>query len=310
MGAGSDNLDVVTGAFSYTGRYIARRLLAAGRSVRTLTGHPDRSNPFDTPVEARPFRFDEPDRLAEDLRGADTLYSTYWVRFARGGLTHMRAVAHLRALIAAAQTAGIRRMVHVSITGASSASALPYFRGKGLVEEALRGSGLSYGIMRPALVFGPEDVLLHNIAWILRRFPVFTVFGDGGYRVQPVHVDDLAALAVRLGGSGENIELDAVGPETYTYSDLVRRIAGAIGRHPRLVHVSPAFGLALGRLLSAAVHDVVITRDEIAGLMAGLLVSEAPPTAPTRLGEWLDTHGATLGRQYASEVARHFDRRR
>lgn len=302
--------DVVTGAFSYTGRYIAGRLLAAGRRVRTLTGHPDRPNPFPQPVEARPLHFDEPDLLAADLRGADTVYSTYWVRFARGGLTHMRAVAHLRALIAAAQAAGVRRLVHVSITGASSSSPLPYFRGKGLVEEALRSSGLSYGIVRPALVFGPEDVLLHNIAWILRHFPFFTVFGDGRYRVQPVHVDDLATLAVELGTAPENAEIDAVGPETYTFDELVLRIAEAMGEPARLLHVPPGLGLVLGQLLGLAVRDVVITRDEIAGLMAGLLVSPQPPTAPTALGAWLDANRETLGRAYVSEVARHFDRPR
>ena len=304
----SDHLDAVTGAFSYTGKYIARRLLAAGRQVRTLTGHPQRPNPFEVAVEARPFHFDAPDRLTEDLRGVDTLYSTYWVRFARGGVTHDRAVEHLRTLFLAAKAAGVRRVIHVSITGAAVASPLPYFRGKGLAEEALRASGVSWGIVRPALIFGPEDVLLHNIAWILRRLPVFALFGDGAYPVQPVHVDDLAAIAVQLAGGNENAVVEAVGPETYTYADLVRRIAAAVGRRPRLLRVSPGLGLVLGRLLGYAVGDVVLTREEIAGLMAGLLVGDGPPSAPTRLSAWLEAHAATLGVRYASEVARHFDR--
>lgn len=300
-------MDVVTGAFSYTGQSIARRLLGAGRRVRTITGHPDRTGVVPG-VEAFPFDFEHPDLVTDHLRGADTLYSTYWVRFARGDVDHMRAVAHLQTLFAAARSAGVRRVVHVSITGADAANPLPYFRGKGLVEQFLATSGLSFGIVRPALIFGDQDVLLHNIAWILRRFPVFTVFGDGCYRIQPVHVDDLAEIAIRLGGDLQNATVDAVGPETYSFTELVQRISRAIGRHPRILHVAPGTGLLLGRLLSLLVGDVLITKDEIAGLMADLLVSAQPPTAPTKLGEWLDSHAATLGARYASEVARHFDR--
>lgn len=303
-------LDVVTGAFGYTGRHITRRLLASGRRVRTLTGHPDRPNPFGPHVEARALAFDRPATLAEGLRGADTLYCTYWVRFARGPLTHAQAVRNLEALFAAARSAGVRRVVHVSITGASPESPLPYFRGKGQAEEALHASGLSAAVLRPALIFGAEDILLHNIAWILRHSPLFAIFGRGNYRLQPVHVDDLAALAVDLGRGAEAVTLDAVGPETYTYAGLVRAIARALGRRPRMIHVSPGVGWALAAALGLLVGDVVVTRDEIAGLMAGLLVSAGPPTAPTRLGAWLAEHAGDLGRHYVSEVERHYTRPR
>ncbi len=299
-------LDAVTGAFGYTGRYIAGRLLASGRLVRSLTGHPDRPNPLGAPVEVRPLRFDAPAALQADLAGVDTLYCTYWVRYARGALTHARATEHLQSLFGAARAAGVRRLVYVSITGASAASPLPYFRGKGLVEQALRASGLGYAIVRPTLVFGEQDILLHNIAWLLRRFPVFTVFGDGRYPVQPVFVDDLAELAIRLGQADADMECDAAGPERYAFADLVRRIGGAIG-HPRpLLHVRPKTALALATLVGALVGDVVVTRDEIAGLTAGLLVPAGAATGHTPLGAWLDAHGKTLGRHYASETARHY----
>lgn len=301
-------LDAVTGAFGYTGRHIAERLLTSGRSVRTLTGHPDRPDALREQIEVRPLNFDAIDQLTQDLRGVDTLYCTYWVRFARGGLDHLRAVENLKRLFSAAERAGVRRVVHVSITGASSDSPLPYFRGKGLVEEALHQSRLPHGIVRPALIFGDEDILLHNIAWIVRRLPFFPIFGDGTYRVQPIHVDDLAGLAMQLGNEAETRTVDAVGPETYTFTALVERIAQAVGRHPKLVHISPDVGVALGRIGNIVTRDVLITRDEIRGLMADLLVSHAPPTAPTALGAWLDAHHTTLGVHYVSEVQRHFDR--
>ena len=298
-------LDVVTGAFGYTGRYIAHRLLDLGRSVRTLTGRIG-EDPFGGRVEAFPFNFDRLDVLAENLRGVDTLYNTYWVRFSSGNITFDRAVDNSRTLIWAAEKAGVRRLVHVSITNPSADSPLPYFRGKGLVEQAIRESGLSYAIVRPALVFGEGDILLNNIAWLLRRFPVFTVAGSGQYWAQPVYVDDLAELAVAAGPGQANTTFDAVGPETYTFDELVRLLAQRLGSRARIIHVPPVLALNLGRLVGCLVRDVVLTREEIDGLAANLLISAEPPRAATRFSEWLRQNGDTLGRAYASELSRHY----
>lgn len=298
--------DVVTGAFGYTGRHITQRLLEAGRSVRTLTGHPGRASPFGSAVTAVAFRFDDPGAMAEALRGADTLYNTYWVRFARGGVDHAVATALSRALIRAAEAAGVRRVVHVSITGADPASPLPYFRGKGLVEQALRASRLSWAIVRPALIFGPEDVLIHNIAWILRRAPVFAVFGDGRYQVRPVHVEDLADLCVQAGSASDQATADAVGPERFTYEEMVRLVAAAVGRMRPIVHLPPTLAWTLSVPVGWAVGDVVVTRDEIAGLMAGLLDVDGPATGSRRFSAWVRDEAGELGARWASEVARHF----
>lgn len=307
----ANGFDVVTGAFGYTGRYIARQLLAAGRRpVRTLTGRPAAAiaaaDPFGGRVAALPFNFDRPELLAESLRGADTLYNTYWVRFDAGDITFDRAVANSRILFQAAAAAGVRRLVHISITNPDAHSPLPYFRGKGLVEQALPDSGLSYAIIRPALVFGEGDILLNNIAWLLRRFPVFAVAGDGQYQAQPVYVADLAALAVAAGPGTDNAVMDAVGPETYTFDELVRLIAAAIGRPARIVHLPPLWVLLLARLLGLLLRDVALTKEEIAGLAANLLTSSNPPQCPTRLSAWLSENGNKLGRAYASELGRHY----
>ena len=300
------NLSVVTGAFGYTGKRIARRLLEAGHRVRTLTRNPASSSPFADRVERYPLNFDDAGQLAESLRGADTLYNTYWIRFAHGAVTHETAVRNSRALLNAAAKANVRRVVHISITNASEGSPLPYFRGKALVERAVRESGLTYVIVRPTLLFSAEDVLINNIAWFLRRFPVFPIAGSGKYPIQPVSVEDVAQLAVEAGSGSNDVALDAVGPETFTFEEIVRLLARRVGSKARLVHVPPSVALLAARMAGWLVRDVVLSKDEIDGLMAGHLVSTDPPTAFTRFTEWLETEGTTLGQKYASELARHY----
>jgi NADH dehydrogenase len=301
---GSD-FDVVTGASGYTGRYITRLLLSRGRRVRTLTGHPTRANPFGDQIESAPFNFDRPDELARSLEGAGTVFNTYWIRFPHGGQTFDSAVANTRVMIEAATRAGVRRFVHISVTKAES-SPLPYFRGKAMVEAALKVSALSYAIIRPALIFGVEDILLNNIAWLLRRFPFFAIPGRGNYRVQPIYAADLAEIAVDAARDDRRITLDAVGPEIFTFDELVRMLASAVGRKSRIVNVDPRIALALTQLVSWLVRDVMLTGDEIRGLMTNLLVTDSPPNAATRFSQWLSCNADKIGIAYASELARHF----
>lgn len=299
-------LNVVTGAFGYAGKYITRRLLSMGKRVRTLTGHPNRENPFGEQVSVSPFNFDNPSELVKALQGATTLYNTYWVRFSHGQVTFDKAVENTKTLIKAAEEAGVQRIVHVSVTNASEESPLPYFRGKGLVEKAIIHSRLSYAIIRPTLVFGAEDILINNIAWLLRRVPVFAVPGSGDYRVQPVFVEDVAEIAVSTADHHENVVVDAVGSETYTFDELVRLIADKIQRRVKIVHLRPGLALLLSRMIGSIVRDVVLTRDEVEGLMSNLLVSDSSPTGRTSLSDWLGQNANSVGARYASELNRHY----
>lgn len=304
----SSDIDVVTGAFSYTGRYITERLLAMGRNVRTLTGHPNRPNPYGGRVTATAFRFDDPAALARTLRGATTLYNTYWIRFPHGEATFEQAVRNTETMIGAAVEAGVRRIVHVSITNPSEGSPFPYFRGKARIERSIRESGLSHGIVRPTVVFGKEDILINNIAFVLRRSAVFGIPGSGRYRLRPVSVEDVADLCARSGQREEDEVVDAVGPETFTFEELVRFIARKVGSRARLVHVPVELALAASKLIGFAVRDILVTRDELQGLMADLVVTDGPATGSRRLSKWLADNAATVGKRYASEVSRHYAR--
>lgn len=298
----------VTGAFGYSGKYIAQRLLDHGHEVITLTNSPDRANPFEGRVKAYPFNFDDAAKLADTLRGARVLYNTYWVRFNHKLFKHADAVSNTLAMFAAAKAAGVERIVHVSITNPSEDSPLEYFSGKARLERGLVESDISHAILRPTVLFGKEDILVNNIAWALRKLPIFGVFGDGEYRLQPIHVDDLAALAVEQGALRDNVVIDAIGPETFTYRQLVQVIGEAIGRAKPIIGVRPAVGYAVGWLLGKIVGDVMITREEIDGLMADLLYADSPPAGTTKLTEWIRTHADALGRRYTSELARRKDR--
>jgi uncharacterized protein YbjT (DUF2867 family) len=297
---------VVTGAFSYTGKYITRRLLDRGEDVITLTNHPDRPDPFGGRVKAFPLDFAQAGSLADCMAGADVLVNTYWVRFDRGTNTQPAAVENTRTLLRAAQAAGVRRILHISITNPSSVSHLPYFSGKAANEQTVIDSGISYSILRPTLIFGKEDILINNIAWILRRFPLFAQIGDGQYRLQPVYVEDLAEIACQTLYNQENTVLDVTGPETFSFDELVGLIGSRIG-HPRpILHFPASMALLAARFISLFIGDVLITKEEVDGLMAGLLVSPDPPRGSTRLSDWLEANRETVGMKYASEIARHY----
>ncbi len=302
-------LRVVTGAFGYTGKYIAARLLERGLTVHTLTNSTHRANPFGDKVTAHPFNFDNPAALTESLRGATVLYNTYWVRFNYGSdFGHATAVANTLKLFEAAKNAGVQRIVHTSITNPSETSHLEYFSGKARLERALRESGLSYAILRPTVIFGKEDILVNNIAWILRHLPIFGVFGDGQYKLQPIFVEDYAQLAVAQDASRANVVIDAIGPETFTYRALVEQLGEIIGARRPIISVPPAVGYWTGALISKWMGDITITRQEIQGLMENLLYTASPPAGTTKLTDWARAHADTLGKHYANELKRRQDR--
>jgi len=296
----------LTGAFSYTGKYATRLLLDRGFRVRTLTNHPDRNDPFGGQVEVLPYRFEDPQGLSQSLRGSSVLINTYWVRFPRGQSTFKSAVENTRALITAAKNAGVKRVVHVSIANPSGESLLGYYRGKAELEQAVIDSGLSYTILRPTVIFGTEDILINNIGWFIRRFPVFGIPGNGRYRIRPIYVEDIARLIADAADQSGNSVLDAVGPETFTFEELVKLVARQVGRSPRLIHMPAALAYLSTVVTGWFVRDVILTWDEYQGLMGDLLAPDGPASGQTSLTQWLAENRDRVGMRYASEVARHY----
>lgn len=298
----------VTGAFGYSGKYITKQLLDKGINVITLTNSVNRENPFKDRVKVFPYNFNDPDRLTASLKGVSVLTNTYWVRFNHKDFNHDEAVANSRILFKAAAAAGVPRIVHVSIANPSEASALPYYRGKAQLEQAIKETRMSYAIIRPAVLFGNEDILINNIAWMLRHLPVMGIFGNGNYRLRPIHVEDLAKLMVEEAGKTESVTVNAVGPESFSYVELVNTIGEIIGVKKLKIHVPAFAGLLAGWALGILMKDTVITGEEIKGLMQGLLYVDGPPTGAKKLTEWLAENKNTIGVKYASELARRKDR--
>jgi len=299
----------VTGAFGYSGRYIAQELLANNHEVLTLTNSTNRPNPFGTRIRAVPFHFDRSELLAESLRGIDVLINTYWVRFDHKLFTHTEAVANTRVLFDAAKCAAVRRIIHISITNPDIHSRLPYFRGKAELEQSLQSLGMSYCILRPTVLFGKEDVLINNIAWVLRRLPIFGVFGKGDYRMQPIYVGDLAKAVAKKVAELQRSIVEAIGPETFTYRELVKTIASVLGLKRAVIGIPPVWGYWACCLAGRLVNDVVLTREEIRGLMENRLYVDAPALGKTKLSEWVAQNKNTLGRHYTSEMRRRIDRK-
>lgn len=296
----------VTGAFSYSGKYITTRLLARGEEVITLTNHPGRPDPFQGKVKNFPLNFKNQDELVRNLTGVDVLVNTYWIRFDKGNNTQPQAVENTKILVNAAVKAGVKRIVHISITNPSAESHLPYFWGKAANEKFVIDSGMSYAILRPTVLFGKEDILINNIAWILRRFPAFGLPGDGAYKLSPVYVDDLAKLVVEAVYSKENYVWDAVGPDEFTFKEMVEVINKSVNSKKPLLPFPPRLALLAAQVISLFVKDVMLTPEEVDGLMANLLISKETPRCKTSLRDWLEQNKSSVGMEYASELIRHF----
>lgn len=298
----------ITGATGYTGSYVARLLLDQGWNIVNLTGHPQR--PAANPGMQNAYLFEEdPEVLAEALRGCDVLVNTYWIRFEQGNKTFAGSIERTRRLIEAAKSAGVGRIVHISISNPEQGKGLPYFDGKLVVEDMIVKSGLSHCILRPTVIFGKEGILINNMAWFMRYSPVFGIPGSSNQLMQPVFVEDLARLIVSQISSEQNITMDAVGPETYKMSEFMYLIKHSIKSRTVILRLPSWMSMLAVKAIGLILRDVVMTDDEYEGLSRNLLASSGPPTCPTSLSKWITENADWLGRRYYSEIKRHYQDR-
>lgn len=300
------NMDVVTGSFGYIGKYITKELLERSREVKTITTHPDKPNPFGDKVKASSYNFDNPEKLTRYLEGCETLYNTYWIRFNYRQWSFEKAIENTKVLFNCAKKAGVKKIIHISVTNVSLHDKLPYYHGKALQEEVLKNLGVEYTIVRPTLVFGIEDILVNNIAWTIRKFPVVPIFGSGKYKVQPIFVEDLAKIAVEASRLKGSQIIDAIGPETFIYAEFLKLISRELNRNVAYLHTPPSLGIFLGNIIGLFVRDVVLTKDELSGLMLSKLTSDQTPNGETFFSQWFQKNKNQIGIGYTSELNRHF----
>jgi uncharacterized protein YbjT (DUF2867 family) len=299
---------LITGASGFIGGAIAERLIDRAE-VRSLTFHPAK-NRFGSRIRSFPYDFEKPDRMVEAFHGVDVFVNSYYIRFDHGSATFERAVDHSRALIAQALSAGVRKIVHVSVSNADQRSELRYYANKARIERLVRESGLPYTILQPAIVVGQGDILVNNIAFFLRRLPVFTIFGRGDYRAQPMTVDALAEVALEaIDGGHRNATVPVAGPADWRFLEMVRAIRSAIRSRAVIVPAPAWVALAGLRVAGAILGDVVLTADEIKGLTREYLYARDPLRRGIDFAAWLASGSTpeTLGQTYASELQRHFD---
>jgi NADH dehydrogenase len=148
--------------------------------------------------------------------------------------------------------------------------------------------------------------LVNNLAWLLRHLPVFAVGGRGAYRVRGIHVEDLARLCVELGARNDTVVVDAVGPQSVTFKQLVDAVRAAVGSHAVVLPVPGPLLTALSNALNLLLRDTLLTHDEYQALAHGLADSDGPATGTIVLTDWIAEQGPTLGRRYANDLERHF----
>ncbi len=248
MESSNKSVVAVAGGTGFVGQAIVRELAARGNRVVVLThrspatvagtGTTDRS------IEFRRADVTRPDGLAGALVGVDTLviclaFRNSPIEAPRRGQTFERVdAAGTEALVAAARTAGVRRVVYISGAGAAPDAPRHWFRAKWRAEEAIRGSGITYTIFRPSWIYGPGDRSLNRFLGFTRWLPFVPQIGNGRQILAPVFVDDIGALVgdALTASAADNATLEVGGPETLTMDAVIREALRVLHRRRPILH--------------------------------------------------------------------------
>jgi uncharacterized protein YbjT (DUF2867 family) len=295
---------LVAGGSGFIGRAVVRTLVAAGQDVAVMTAHPDRSGSRIEALGAKVVRGDVQDAasLPRAVEGADAIvqalsFPTYPMEKKSRGFT-FEEFDHLgtERLVNAAAAAGAGRFVHVSATGAAPDAIEPWYRAKWGGEQAVLASGLPATIVRPAWLYGPEDRALNRFVTFHRWLPFVPVVGSGRQRLQPVFVDDVAAvLALSAAPDGPTGLFEIGGPEVMTMDEVLATMMSVLGRRKPLIHF-PAFLPKLAGSVLQLLPKPPLSRDAVDLLTADAvadtrsLVKAFPEVPLTPLRQGLTTY--------------------
>jgi len=271
---------LVTGGTGFVGQRVVHALRAARRDVRCLVRNRDRAARLDAwSCELVVGDVTDVETLVRAVGGCDTVVHLVAILVGRPEDFERVMTRATRDLVAASSAAGVKRIVLMGALGTSEEGArhVPYYAAKLEMERSVQESGVEHVILRPSFVFGPGGGSLQRFARIARFAPAIPVIGDGTQRIQPIWIEDLADAVVastELPETGRTFELG--GPDVVDWNELWRRIAVAVGRRPRLVHVPPALARPPAALAELLPHPPV-TRDQLTMLELGDNVCDVGP---------------------------------
>lgn len=297
---------VVTGAFGFTGKYISKLLLSKGESIKTFTNKVNRDI-FGEKIEIFKYDFRNKEYLIKAMSNAKRLYNTYWIRFPYKNISFKEVINNTKILIDCAKEANIEKVIHISITNANPKSKFQYFKYKGIVEEMIKDSKIDYFILRPTVIFGKESILINNIAWFLKKLPLFFIFGKGRYLVQPIYIEDLAKIAVFGADNFKNKIVDIVGPEIFEFKEMINLIKTKISSKSKIIYLPSFLFQIFIPILNFLTKDIVLTKEELKALKDNLLYSKEEPLGKKKFTDWIDENKDNLGKEYFSELLRHYN---
>ncbi len=266
----------VFGGTGFLGRRVVRQLREAGETVRVASRHPGRAEgnrlePF--VADVRNGRSVEAAVAnAVGVVNAVSLYAEHGSETFHS--VHVEAAARVAS---AAKRAGVKRLVHLSGIGADASSASRYIRSRGEGEAAVQAAFPGAVIIRPAVMFAPDDGFLTVILRLLRRLPVYPMFGDGRTRLQPVYADDVAAAIVRVLRQSETPHpvYELAGPRVYSYAELLQTTAREAGLRPVLMRAPFGLWYALASLAEMLPRPP-LTRNQVELMQVDTVSSDQP----------------------------------
>jgi len=255
----------VFGGTGFLGRRVVRHLRDKGFSVRVASRHPRASSSHDPEIRPTAADIRERQSIATAVEGAFGVVNAVSLYVERRTDTFQAVhMAAAQRLAEEARKAGVERFIQVSGIGADAASSSPYIRARGRGEQAVRAAFASASMVRPAVMFGPDDAFLNTLVQLLRRLPIYPMFGRGRTRLQPADVEDVGEMIAKLmqRTTAEAITVECGGPRVYTYEELLRTIARAANVDRTLVPVPFAAWHALA-WVAEVLPGAPITRNQV-----------------------------------------------